>query len=74
MSDRIRRMTSREVETILRQYGFQLISQKGSHRKYRSEDLVLQVIVPEHRGRTLPIGTLRSIFLGAKIPESEWKC
>ncbi|BBD68612.1 hypothetical protein NIES4072_40730 [Nostoc commune NIES-4072] len=74
MSDRIRRMTSREVETILRQYGFQLISQKGSHRKWRSEDLGLQVIVPEHRGRTLPIGTLRSILQGAKIPESEWKC
>ncbi|MEH2070897.1 MAG: type II toxin-antitoxin system HicA family toxin [Nostoc sp.] len=48
MSDRIRRITSREVETILRQYGFQLISQKGSHRKWRSEDLGLQVIVPEH--------------------------
>ncbi|MEH1898366.1 MAG: type II toxin-antitoxin system HicA family toxin [Nostoc sp.] len=74
MSARIRRMTSREVETILRQYGFQLISQKGSHRKWRSEDLGLQVIVPEHQGRTLPIGTLRSIFQGAKIPESEWKC
>ncbi|MEH2383705.1 MAG: type II toxin-antitoxin system HicA family toxin [Nostoc sp.] len=50
MSERIRRMTSREVETILKQYGFQLISQKGSHRKWRSEDLGLQVIVPEHRG------------------------
>jgi predicted RNA binding protein YcfA (HicA-like mRNA interferase family) len=73
MSERIRRMTSREVETILRQYGFQLISQKDSHRKWRSEDLGLQVIVSEHRGRILPIGTLRSIFLGAKIPESEWK-
>ncbi|WP_414518631.1 type II toxin-antitoxin system HicA family toxin [Nostoc sp. PCC 9305] len=73
MSARIRRMTSREVETILRQYGFQFISQKGSHRKWRSEDLGLQVIVPEHQGHTLPIGTLRSIFQGAKIPESEWK-
>ncbi|MDM9382696.1 type II toxin-antitoxin system HicA family toxin [Chlorogloeopsis sp. ULAP01] len=46
----------------MRQYGFQLISQKGSHRKSRNENIGLQVIVPEHRGRTLPIGTLRSIF------------
>ncbi|MCM0592872.1 MAG: type II toxin-antitoxin system HicA family toxin [Gloeotrichia echinulata IR180] len=73
MSERIRRMTAKEVEIILRQYGFELISQKGSHRKWRNEDLGLQVIVPEHRGRTLPIGTLHSIFQGAKIPESEWR-
>ncbi len=73
MSDRIRRLTSREVETILTKYGFQLISQKGSHRKWRHSLLGLQVIVPEHRGKTLPIGTLRSIFQGAKILESEWR-
>ena len=60
MSSRIRRMTAREVESILSQYGFQLISQKGSHRKWRNELLGLQVIVPEHRGKTLPIGTLRN--------------
>ncbi|WP_347566336.1 type II toxin-antitoxin system HicA family toxin [Scytonema sp. UIC 10036] len=49
------------------------MSQKGSHRKWRNEQLGVQVIVPEHRGRTLPIGTMRSIFLAAKIPESEWR-
>jgi predicted RNA binding protein YcfA (HicA-like mRNA interferase family) len=73
MSDRVRRMTARQLEIILKQYGFQLISQKGSHRKWRNEDLGLQVIVPEHKGRTLPIGTLLSILQGAKIPESEWR-
>ncbi|MFB2982197.1 type II toxin-antitoxin system HicA family toxin [Microseira sp. BLCC-F43] len=73
MSSRIRRMTAREVESILSQYGFQLISQKGSHRKWRNELLGLQVIVPEHRGKTLPIGTLRSIFQGAEISDSEWR-
>ena len=73
MSGRIRRMTGREVESILTRYDFQLISQKGSHRKWRHPLLGLQVIVSEHRGRTLPIGTLRSIFIGAEIPESEWK-
>lgn len=73
MSSRIRRLTAREVENILSQYGFQLVSQKGSHRKWRNELLGLQVIVPEHRGKTLPIGTLRSIFQGADIPESEWR-
>lgn len=73
MSDRTRRMKVREVERILQRYGFQLVSQKGSHRKWRNVERRLQVIVPEHRGRDLPIGTLRNIFISANVPESEWK-
>lgn len=73
MGERMRRMTAREVEGLLRRYGFQLVSRKGSHRKWRQPDTGLQVIVPEHRGRTLPTGTLRAILKGAEIPESEWK-
>lgn len=70
---KIRRMTAREVEQVLRQYGFVFISQKGSHRKWRHPDTGLQVVVPEHGGRVLPLGTLRNIFLNANIPESEWQ-
>jgi predicted RNA binding protein YcfA (HicA-like mRNA interferase family) len=32
---RLRRMNADQVESILRKYGFELISQKGSHRKWR---------------------------------------
>jgi len=73
MGERLRRMTAREVEDLLRRYGFRLVSQKGSHRKWRNDETGLQVIVPEHRGRTLPTGTLRAILKGAEIPESEWR-
>ncbi len=73
MSERMRRLTAREVEGLLTDYGFALVSQKGSHRKWRNEQSGLQVIVPEHRGRTLPLGTLRSILKGAEIPETEWR-
>lgn len=73
MGERVRRMTAREVEAVLRRHGFLLVSQKGSHRKWRNPTLSLQVIVPEHRGRQLPIGTLRSILNNAEIPESEWR-
>ena len=73
MSERIRRMKSFDVEQILRRYGFQLVSQQGSHRKWRHPGRRLQVIVPEHAGRELPLGTLRTIFVNAEIPESEWK-
>lgn len=73
MSMRMRRMTAREVESLLREHGFELISQKGSHRKWRNAESGAQVVVPEHRGRQLPLGTLREIMLGAGIPESEWR-
>jgi predicted RNA binding protein YcfA (HicA-like mRNA interferase family) len=70
---RTRRINADEVERILQNYGFELISQKGSHRKWRNDDRQLQVIVPYYKGRNLPIGTLRNIMIGADIPESEWK-
>jgi predicted RNA binding protein YcfA (HicA-like mRNA interferase family) len=70
---RDRRMSADQVEAILRQYGFTLISQRGSHRKSRNSERQLQVIVPYHKGRDLPIGTLRNIMTTADIPESEWK-
>lgn len=73
MTPRLRRMTAREVETLLRRHGFEPVSQKGSHRKWRHPASALQVIVPEHRGRPLPLGTLHQIFTNAEIPEEEWK-
>jgi predicted RNA binding protein YcfA (HicA-like mRNA interferase family) len=35
MGERIRRMTAREIEALLQRYEFLLVSQKGSHRKWR---------------------------------------
>ncbi len=70
---RISRMNASEVEKILQQYGFELVFQKGSHRKWRNVERQLMVIVPYHKAKDLPIGTLRNIMLGADIPETEWK-
>ncbi len=72
MAGRIRRMTAREVETVLQRHGFEFVSQKGSHRKWRHPQSRRQVIVPQHRGRQLPLGTLRTILVNAEIPEPEW--
>lgn len=66
-------MNADEVENILKNYGFELVSQKGSHRKWRNLDRQLQTIVPYHKGRNLPLGTLRNIMINADIPETEWK-
>ncbi|MGK7900156.1 MAG: type II toxin-antitoxin system HicA family toxin [Hormoscilla sp.] len=70
---RILRMNADDVERILARYGFELISQKGSHRKWRNPECKIQAIVPYHKGRDLPIGTLRNIMISADIPETEWK-
>jgi len=67
---RMRRMNADEVERLPEKYDFELISQKGSHRKWRNSDEI-QVIVPYHKGRNLPIGTLRNILITANIPEVE---
>ena len=70
---RVRRLTAAEVETILKRYGFELVSQKGSHRKWRHPETVLTVVVPMHKGKTLPVGTLRAIMRNAEIPAEEWQ-
>jgi predicted RNA binding protein YcfA (HicA-like mRNA interferase family) len=73
MGERIRQMDAIAVERLLKSHEFYLISQKGSHRKWRNDSRNLQVIVPMHRGKNLPIGTLRNILVQADIPDSEWK-
>ena len=70
---RLRRLTAEQVEKSLKRYGFELISQKGSHRKWRNAEKRLQVIVPFHKCKTLPTGTLRNIMVSADIPEAEWQ-
>lgn len=73
MGEKIRSFNAKEVERLLSRYGFVLISQKGSHRKWRNPDSGRQVIVPMHAGRSLPLGTLRNILTTADIPEHEWR-
>ena len=72
MSPRVRRMTAAELEQLLARHQFQLVSQRGSHRKWRHSEKRVQVIVPLHSGRVLPIGTLLHILKAAEIAEEEW--
>jgi predicted RNA binding protein YcfA (HicA-like mRNA interferase family) len=53
------RLTARQVVAVLRTHGFERIATRGSHEKWRHPGTRHQVIVPDHRGRVLPIGTLR---------------
>jgi len=47
---RIIRMNADDVERILGRYGFELVSQKGSHRKWRNPECKIQAIVPYQKG------------------------
>jgi predicted RNA binding protein YcfA (HicA-like mRNA interferase family) len=66
------RLTSDEVISILRHHGFLWAGQSGSHQKWRNPATAKQVIVAHHRGRVLPLGTMRSIIEGSGIALTEW--
>ena len=73
MSPQFAPMSARQIETVLLRHGFLLISQRGSHRKWRNPETGAQVIVPFHKGKQLPIGTLRQIIKSSEIAEENWK-
>jgi predicted RNA binding protein YcfA (HicA-like mRNA interferase family) len=70
---RLRRLSSREVLGALHDFGFEVVSLRGSHAKLRREvDGARQILtVPVHR--ELASGTLRAIFRQACrfVPEDE---
>lgn len=55
---------SRDICKLLVKEGFELISTRGSHRKYRKDDIT--VIVP-HPKKDLPVGTVRAIYKQAGL-------
>lgn len=66
------RLTSDRVIRILRHHGFLRIGASGSHQKWRHPLTGKQVIVAHHRGRVLPLGTMRAIIEGSGTTRSEW--
>jgi len=62
-----KRFTAKEIEKFLATAGFILVSQKGSHKKWRHHENGRQVIVPYHGGKDLPIGTTMSIVKGSGL-------
>jgi predicted RNA binding protein YcfA (HicA-like mRNA interferase family) len=62
-----RRLTQKELESILSENGFSFIRQAGSHRVWRSESRT--VIVPAH-GKNLAVGTLLAIIRQSGLDRS----
>jgi predicted RNA binding protein YcfA (HicA-like mRNA interferase family) len=61
--------SSQKIITTLLKNGFLLISQRGSHQKYRKEKRT--VIVPAPR-KEIPIGTFRSIIRQSGLDPKEF--
>jgi len=57
------------IQTLIRN-GFQFVSQRGSHQKYRKGDKT--VIVPAPR-KEIPIGTFRSIVKQSGLNFEDFK-
>ena len=57
-------LSSEKITKTLLKFGFQLVSQRGSHQKYQKEGFT--VIVPSPR-KEIPIGTFRSIVRQAGL-------
>lgn len=66
------RLSADQVIKVLKQHQFALAGQSGSHQKWRNAATGKQVIVAYHRGKILPLGTMKSIMEGSAIPLSEW--
>ena len=72
MSRRLPRLNASEVVRVLRRHGFVLVSQRGSHQKWRNPETSRQVTVPFHRGKQLPLGTLNNILEGSGVPREHF--
>jgi len=70
---KVSRLKASEIIRILQKHDFVLISQRGSHQKWRNHITGKQVIVPYHKGKELPLGTMRSIIDGSGIPANDFK-
>ena len=73
MSSQYPVLKAQEVVRVLRHHGFILIKPKGGHQKWRNPATGKQVIVAFHKGKDLPLGTLKSIIEGSGILLEEWR-
>ncbi|MGI8923406.1 MAG: type II toxin-antitoxin system HicA family toxin [Fimbriimonadales bacterium] len=73
MSGKIKRLNAKELEALLLAHAFELVAQRGSHRKWWNRAKNIQLTVPMHGNRSLPIGTLRQILALSEIPPEQWR-
>ena len=68
---KLRNLTAREVLDILKRDGWYEVAQKGSHVQLKHPEKKGKITVSVHKGKVLPIGTIKSIFKQAGIEDVE---
>jgi len=72
VSERFPVCSAKDVVRVLRRHGFGMVSQKGSHQKWRQAN-GRQVIVAMHGNKPIPIGTLKSIMEGSGLSVDDFR-
>lgn len=73
MLGKLRRLSGREVCTILTKHGFVQVRQKGSHVVMQKATGNSSITVPVPLHPELRIGTLQAIIRQSNIPRSEFE-
>jgi len=67
-------INAQQVIKILRENGFMLSRQKGSHMIWKNPKSGIIIPVPLHgKSKPIPIGTLIAIIKQSKIPKEKFK-
>jgi predicted RNA binding protein YcfA (HicA-like mRNA interferase family) len=73
MSDKLPRVDCQDLIRALQRAGFVEQRQRGSHLHLRRESDGRRATVPVHKGRIVPVGTLRAILRDANISIDEFR-
>jgi predicted RNA binding protein YcfA (HicA-like mRNA interferase family) len=62
-----------EIDKVLRRQGWEKQKSKsGSHRSYKKAGEVYRVVVPDHGGQLLAVGTFHSVLKQAGLRREEF--
>jgi len=73
MSEKLPRVDCQQLIRALKRAGFAEQRQRGSHLHLKRESDGRRVTVPMHKGRIVPIGTLRAILRDADISADQFR-
>ncbi len=73
MSEKLPRVDCDDLIRALRRAGFVSVRQRGSHVHLKRYSDNRRVTVPMHKGRTVPIGTLKAILRDADIDPDKFR-
>jgi predicted RNA binding protein YcfA (HicA-like mRNA interferase family) len=73
MNPKLPRVNCQQLVRALKRAGYEEQRQRGSHLHLRRESDGRRVTVPVHKGRTVPVGTLRAILRDADISVEEFR-